>query len=40
LARFRNVVTLESSGRRSGVTRRTNLVLAEHDGEVYLAGAS
>ncbi|HET7519561.1 MAG TPA: nitroreductase/quinone reductase family protein [Actinomycetes bacterium] len=32
----RYVVTLEVPGRRSGVTRRTNLVLAEHDGERYL----
>jgi deazaflavin-dependent oxidoreductase (nitroreductase family) len=30
------VVTLEVPGRRSGMTRRTNLVLLEHDGEHYL----
>jgi deazaflavin-dependent oxidoreductase (nitroreductase family) len=30
------VVTLEVPGRRSGVIRRTNLVLAEHDGQRYL----
>jgi deazaflavin-dependent oxidoreductase (nitroreductase family) len=30
------VVTLEVPGRRSGVIRRTNLVLLEHDGEHYL----
>jgi deazaflavin-dependent oxidoreductase (nitroreductase family) len=32
----RYVVTLEVPGRRSGVIRRTNLVLLEHDGEHYL----
>jgi deazaflavin-dependent oxidoreductase (nitroreductase family) len=32
----RQVVTLEVPGRRSGVIRRTNLVLAEHDGGRYL----
>ena len=30
------VVTLEVPGRRSGVLRRSNLVLAEHEGERYL----
>jgi deazaflavin-dependent oxidoreductase (nitroreductase family) len=30
------VVTLEVPGRRSGVIRRTNLLLAEHDGTYYL----
>jgi glyoxylase-like metal-dependent hydrolase (beta-lactamase superfamily II) len=30
------VVTLEIPGRRSGVIRKTNLVLLEHDGEEYL----
>jgi deazaflavin-dependent oxidoreductase (nitroreductase family) len=30
------VVTLEVTGRRSGVIRRTNLVLLEHDGQQYL----
>ena len=30
------VVTLEASGRRSGVLRRTNLVLLEDDGQQYL----
>jgi deazaflavin-dependent oxidoreductase (nitroreductase family) len=30
------VVTLEVPGRRSGVIRRTNLVLLNHDGEQYL----
>ena len=32
----RGVVTLEVPGRRSGVIHRTNLLLAEHDGERYL----
>jgi deazaflavin-dependent oxidoreductase (nitroreductase family) len=32
----RYVVTLEVPGRRSGVIRRTNLVLLEYDGEQYL----
>ncbi|EME64115.1 Zn-dependent oxidoreductase [Rhodococcus ruber BKS 20-38] len=32
----RSVVTLEVPGRRSGVVRRTNLVLLDHDGEQYL----
>ena len=32
----RYVVTLEVPGRRSGVIRKTNLVLLEHDGEGYL----
>lgn len=32
----RYVVTLEVPGRRSGVVRRTNLVLLDHDGEQYL----
>jgi glyoxylase-like metal-dependent hydrolase (beta-lactamase superfamily II) len=32
----RGVVTLEVPGRRSGVIRRTNLLLTEHDGERYL----
>lgn len=32
----RQVVTLEVPGRRSGVVRRTNLLLADHDGEHYL----
>lgn len=32
----RYVVTLEVPGRRSGVIRRTNLMLLEHDGERYL----
>jgi deazaflavin-dependent oxidoreductase (nitroreductase family) len=32
----RQVVTLEVPGRRSGVIRRTNLLLAEHDRERYL----
>lgn len=32
----RNVVTLEVPGRRSGVVRRTNLLLLDHDGEQYL----
>jgi glyoxylase-like metal-dependent hydrolase (beta-lactamase superfamily II) len=32
----RCVVTLEVPGRRSGVIRRTNLMLLEHDGERYL----
>jgi deazaflavin-dependent oxidoreductase (nitroreductase family) len=32
----RYVVTLEVPGRRSGVIRRTNLVLLDHDGERYL----
>jgi deazaflavin-dependent oxidoreductase (nitroreductase family) len=30
------VVTLEVPGRRSGVLRKTNLVLLEHGGERYL----
>lgn len=30
------MVTLEVSGGRLGVIRRTNLVLAEHDSERYL----
>jgi deazaflavin-dependent oxidoreductase (nitroreductase family) len=30
------VVTLEVPGRRSGVIRRTSLLLAEHDGTYYL----
>jgi glyoxylase-like metal-dependent hydrolase (beta-lactamase superfamily II) len=30
------VVTLEVPGRRSGILRRTNLVLAQHEGERYL----
>ena len=30
------MVTLEVPGRRSGVTRRTNLVLAQHEGQRYL----
>jgi deazaflavin-dependent oxidoreductase (nitroreductase family) len=30
------VITLEVPGRRSGVIRRTNLVLLDHDGEQYL----
>jgi deazaflavin-dependent oxidoreductase (nitroreductase family) len=32
----RQVVTLEVPGRRSGAIRRTNLLLAEHDGKHYL----
>ena len=32
----RYVVTLEVPGRRSGVIRRTNLVLLDHDGAQYL----
>ncbi|MHC3368470.1 nitroreductase/quinone reductase family protein [Rhodococcus aetherivorans] len=32
----RYVVTLEVPGRRSGVVRRTNLVLLDHDGAQYL----
>jgi deazaflavin-dependent oxidoreductase (nitroreductase family) len=32
----RGVVTLEVPGRRSGVIRRTNLLLATHDGQGYL----